>query len=187
LLLSNELSLRNELLPGNGHWSFSLASDPLTEVVDADSTELLLSNELLLRNELSLGNQLLLGNGHWSFSLDIGAASDSLTEVVEASSSPDSGNRGGDGGGKLLDRGGELLGSNCHWSSELLGNDGGGGWDSLGLVPVDDTEGQVAQFGFLVDVRESLDLLVDVGLSSNLDVLVGNNLRGGGGRGSKTN
>jgi len=81
----------------------------------------LLSEELLLSHELLLGDELLSGGGnHWSSDLsDLvhSSAGDSLAEVVEAGSSPDSGS--GHGGGS------ELLGSDLGGHELLL--DGGGG------------------------------------------------------------
>jgi hypothetical protein len=149
--------------------------------------KLLLSEELLLRDKLLLRNNLLPGGGNnWSSDLGLlhGSAGDSLAEVVEASSRPDS--SGHRGSGKLLGsdlgrdellldggRGGELDG----------GHHGSGSW----LVPVDNSQGLGGQLGLDVHVGQGLDLLMDILFSGDLDVLVGHDLGGGRGCGSKTN
>ena len=116
------------------------------------------------------------GGNNWSSDLGLlhSSAGHSLAEVVNTGSTPDSSGHGGSG---------ELLGH------KLLLNSGGSelDWSCSWQVPVDNSEGLRGQLRLDVNVGLGLDFLVNVGLSFNLHVLVGNNLGGGGGRGSKTN
>merc|ERR1719336_2602175 len=167
-------------------WTSLTAGDGSTKVVDAGSVpgkggHLPGLYELLLGEHLSLGDELLGSHGssellgsHGLGRLSLSSAGNSLAQVVDAATAPDSGNRSG-----------ELLGGNR--SGKLLGSDGNGSGNGSGngIVSVDDSEGQSVQLRLFVDVGKSFDLLMDVRLSRDLHVLVGHDLRGGGGHGSK--
>merc|ERR1719336_1918543 len=136
-------------------WTSLTAGDGSSKVVDAGSVpgkggHLPGLHELLLGEHLSLGDELLGSHGssellrsHGLGRLSLSSAGNSLAQVVDAATGPDSGNRSG-----------ELLGGNR--SGKLLGSDGNGSGN--GIVSVDDSQGQSVQLRLFVDVGKSFDL-----------------------------